>query len=226
MMRALLVAATLTVSCGHPAQGGDDPQRQPPEPVRFDKPAMVQFHMRRQLDDLRKVERLLIAGKLDEARTRAAALTLTAPDPGMARWQREVDAVTEAARALVAAPSIDEACRREARVAEACAQCHLDTQKLPVFAVPVIPPPDDPAPAARMARHQWPPTDYGKAWSALPITDGASASTCSRRRRCTSRRSLTRLWPGLSCRCSRSRRSRVCQRIPSKTGRADTARCL
>jgi len=153
--RALSIAAIALASCGRPASGGDDPQRQPPEPARFDKPAMVQFHMRRQLDDLRKVERLLVAGKLEDAKAWAAALVQAAPDPGMARWQREVDDVTEAARGLVAAPSIDEACRREAQLAEACAWCHLHTQQPARFAVPAAPPADQPTQAARMARHQW-----------------------------------------------------------------------
>jgi len=153
--RALSIVAILTTSCGRPAAGGDDPQRQPPEPVRFDKPAMVQFHMRRQFDDLRKVERLLVAGKLEDARARAASLIQAAPDPGMARWQPEVDDVTAAARSLVAAPGVDEACRREARLAEACAWCHLHTQQPARFAVPAAPPADQPTQAARMARHQW-----------------------------------------------------------------------
>lgn len=155
VMRALFIAAILATSCGRSDAGRDDPPRQPPEPARFDHPAMVGFHMRRQLDDLRKVERLLIAGKLADARERAAPLIQTAPDPGMARWQREVDDVTEAARALVGAPSIDEACRREARLAGTCASCHLSTQAPPRFAVPVVFPPDEPTLAARMARHQW-----------------------------------------------------------------------
>jgi hypothetical protein len=71
---------------------------------------------------------LLVAGKLDDAKTRAFLLTKAAPDPGMARWQREVDEVGEAARSLVAATSIDEALRREVRVAAACATCHLGAQ--------------------------------------------------------------------------------------------------
>lgn len=155
-MRSMsLITAILSAGCGHPSQSGGDPQPLPPAPERFDKPAMVQFHMRRQLDDLRKVERLLIAGKLEDGKTRAARLTQPAPDPGMTRWQGDVDAVTNAAAALAAAPSVDEACRREARVAEACAACHLHTQNVPVFAIPAMVPPDDPTPTARMARHQW-----------------------------------------------------------------------
>jgi hypothetical protein len=152
--RALSIAAILATSCGRPDAAPEDPQRQPPEPARFDKPAVVQFHMRRQLDVLRKVERLLVAGKLEDAKARAVALIQVAPDPGMTRWQREVDDVTEAARALAAAPSIDEACR-EARLGEACASCHLQTQVPPRFAVPAMPPADEPTRTARMARHQW-----------------------------------------------------------------------
>jgi hypothetical protein len=43
-------------ACGR-SSAGEDPARQPPEPVRFDRPAMVQFHMRQHFADLRVVER-------------------------------------------------------------------------------------------------------------------------------------------------------------------------
>lgn len=152
--RWILVLAACA-SCSRPASGDNAPQPQRSEPPRFEKPAMVAFHMRAHLGDLRDIERLLIVGKLGEAKVRAFLLTKPAPDPGMARWQREVDDVTNAARALAAASSVDDALRREVRVAAACAGCHTRVQKLPVFAEPAAPPADDGKPPARMARHQW-----------------------------------------------------------------------
>lgn len=156
-MRNIVVTALLaSVGCSaSTAAKTDDPQPEPPEPARFDRPAMVKFHMSQHFNDLRAVEQLLVAGELDVAKVRAFLLTRPAPDPGMARWKSEVDDVTQAARALANAPGIDEACRREARVAEACAYCHLHSQALPVFSTPPPLPPDDGGPRARMARHQW-----------------------------------------------------------------------
>jgi len=155
MMRRFIVVSVLAVSLGHPAAGDENPQRLPPQPARPGKSAMVKLHMRWQLDDLRNVERLLIAGKLEDAKTRAFLLTRPVPGLGMAPGRRENGAVTEAARALVTAPSTAEACRREAQVAEACARCHRDTGELRVFAAPVMAPPSDATPAGRMARYQW-----------------------------------------------------------------------
>lgn len=145
----------LAVAACANASGGDDPRPQPPEPTRFDRPEMVRFHMRRHFDDLRQVERLLLAGKLDEARARAYLLTQPATDPGMAPWSAEIEDVRTAARSLAALPGIDEGLRREARVAEACAYCHVRTQNLPVFPELAAAPHDTGAREARMARHQW-----------------------------------------------------------------------
>ena len=153
-MRSMLLLA-IFAGCSRPASGSDDPQPQPPEPVRFDKPAMVAFHMRAHFGDLRDIERMLIKGKLDDAKTRAFLLTVQATDAGLARWQREVAEVTEAARSLTTAPGIDEALRREVQVAAACAWCHSRTQEGPVFAEPAAAPRDDGKLAARMARHRW-----------------------------------------------------------------------
>lgn len=155
-MGQLVAMLTIAVgACGHPASGSDDHQAQPPEPPRFERPAMVRLHMQRHFDDLHQIERLLVAGKLDDAKSLAFLLTKPASDPGMAPWAAESADVVEAARALAAAPGIDEACRREARVAAACAECHFRTQKVPIFPVPSPAPAEGPLPAARMARHQW-----------------------------------------------------------------------
>lgn len=131
---------------------------------RFDRPAMVRFHMQRHFDDLRAIERRLIDGQLDEARALAHLLARPAPDPGIAAWAPEVRQMTDAALALAAAPSLDEACRREPRVSAACAGCHLRTGAAPVFPPPPPLPLDRPTRDARMARHLW-ATD--RLWEAL-----------------------------------------------------------
>lgn len=125
----------------------------PRRPV-FDRPAMVRFHMQRHFDDLRALERQLVAGKLDDARALAYLLARPSQDPGFAPWEAESKRMVDAALALAAAPNLAAACRREPRVSEACANCHLHTQ-LPVFGAP---PPlllNLPTREARMARHQW-----------------------------------------------------------------------
>jgi cytochrome c553 len=124
---------------------------------------MVRFHMQRHFDDLRTIERRLIAGKLDEARALAHLLARPARDPGLGPWQAESRPVIEAALALASASTIEEACKRAPRVSAACAGCHLRAQASPVFRSPP-PPPDLPTRDARMARHLW-ATD--RLWEAM-----------------------------------------------------------
>jgi cytochrome c553 len=151
MLSRVLLAALLWSGCNAQASAGDEP----PAPVRIAKPEMVRFHMNRHFDDLQAIQRLLVSGKLAEAKSLAFMLTKPATDPGLAPWAAESASVTEAARALVAAPGVDEALRREARVAVACAYCHVHTQQAPVFAAPPTTPTDEANTASAMARHQW-----------------------------------------------------------------------
>jgi cytochrome c553 len=165
MLSMLAIALT---GCGHatapPGDGFDSfgsrhaarPDRpQPPPRPQFERPASVRFHMERHFDDLRVVEELLVAGQFDDARTRAFLLTKPASDPGMAAWDDDSRRVVEAAIALTKASRTDEACRRAARVAKACADCHVHVQKLPMFRASPALPPDEATADARMARHQW-----------------------------------------------------------------------
>jgi cytochrome c553 len=146
--------ASHTDSPPEPMWRGDPPQ-EPPPPARFADPALGRYHMRRHFEDLRMVEELLIAGKLDEATALATLLVGKVADPGLARWRRHDEEVSAAAQALAQAPSVDEALRRAPRVAAACAGCHAEAQVMPrVVAAPAVPA-DDQTPRARMARHAW-----------------------------------------------------------------------
>ncbi len=149
--RVILLAALLWSGCNGSASAGEEP----PEPVRMSRPDMVRFHMNRHFDDLQAIQRLLVAGKLSEAKSLAFMLTKPASDPGLVRFASESARVSDAARALVASPGIDEALRREARVAAACADCHVRTQMTPIFAAPPTTPTDEANTASAMARHQW-----------------------------------------------------------------------
>jgi cytochrome c553 len=112
----------------------------------------LKYHMRRSLNDVQTIERLLVAGKLEEART--LAFMLTRHPPGLPQTAESRDVVL-AAGALVNATTIEQAIYTEVRVASACARCHARVQKLPVFRMPSQAPPDRPQLVAQMARHQW-----------------------------------------------------------------------
>jgi hypothetical protein len=151
---ALFALALAAIGCERTATG-EEPPWEPPRPPRFHSEALVRYHMQRHFDDLATVQRMLIEGHLDDAKALAFMLAKPETDPGMAPWDRESRAVVEAARGLMAARDITGALQREADVAQACGDCHLRAQKLPVFPPAPRVPPDEPTAAARMARHQW-----------------------------------------------------------------------
>ena len=152
----LFLAALASAGCQRSvASERDDPLREPPERLSFKSAPTVRYHMRRHLDDLRAIERMLVHGHLDEAKALAFMLAKPEGDPGMTPAAADARRSVEIARGLAAARSIDEALRYEARVAETCAECHLHAQILPVFPSLTAVPPDYATSAARMARHQW-----------------------------------------------------------------------
>lgn len=131
--------------------------RQPPVPPskQFEHDMMVRYHMHGSLDLLRAIERLLIRGKLEETRELARAVAEAPVEPDLGAWAAQTQAVRDRAAAVASAPGVDEAVRREARLAEACADCHLETRVQPEFRSPPQLPPDRDTLAARMARHRW-----------------------------------------------------------------------
>jgi cytochrome c553 len=116
---------------------------------------MVRYHMHENFGMLRSIELLLVHGKLDDGKVLARAIAEAPEDPGMQAFAKRSAAVREQAAALVAAPSVDEALRREAKLAAACADCHVDAGVLPEFANPPRLPPDGDTVKSRMARHVW-----------------------------------------------------------------------
>jgi hypothetical protein len=150
-MRSLAFIA-LAATC-QPSRA--DPPKQEPPDQQFERNMMIRFHMHENFDLLRAIERLVIRGKLDDARRFATALAEAPDEPGLSAWATHTTAVRERAAALARAPTTDEACRREARLAAACAGCHVETGVTPEFRTHPQPPPDEPTIAARMARHRW-----------------------------------------------------------------------
>ena len=149
----------LAVIC---ALGGCQPASADPKPtgadapsVRFERDMMTRFHMHASFDTVRGIERLLIRGKIDDARYFAQSLATQPEIPGLAPWAKQVALVRERAAAVGSAPGLDEACRREARLAEACAQCHAAASAQPDFGPPPRLQPDQGSVISRMVRHQW-----------------------------------------------------------------------
>jgi cytochrome c553 len=142
-MRCFIVL--LALACAQCAQASGD---SPPTETT----GRTKYHMRQHIDDLRTVERMLIDGKLEDAKI----LTHFLRQPsGMRDDSAEEREVTFAVAALARSRTIEEAIRSEVRIATACASCHQRMQKLPVFVLPSKAPADDATVEAQMARHQW-----------------------------------------------------------------------
>lgn len=143
----------LALACAQPAAMAD-PQDAPPS-ARFEHDMIVRFHMHENFDLLRAIEKLLIRGQLDEARTFARAIAGAPDEPGLGAWSQHAALVRERAATLATARGVDEACRRVAQLANACAGCHGESGASPEFRSPGQIPPDRPTIEARMARHLW-----------------------------------------------------------------------
>ena len=116
---------------------------------------MIRFHMHENLGLLRAIERMVIHGKLDDAKKFAAAIAEAPDEPGLGTWTPQANAVRERAAALADSPNVAEACKREARLAAACASCHVEAGALSDLDAPPRTPPDEATVEARMARHRW-----------------------------------------------------------------------
>jgi cytochrome c553 len=126
-----------------------------PPAKRFEHDMMVRFHMHESYDLFHAIERLVVRNKLDDARALARSIGLAPDDPGMEPWAKQSAVVRERAIALANAQSFDDASGGIARLADACARCHLDAGAAPEFRTTPPLPPDRPTVDARMARHVW-----------------------------------------------------------------------
>lgn len=127
----------------------------PPPSQQFEHDMMARFHMHESYTLFAAIERLLVRGKLAEARDLARGIGAAPDEAGLAAWAVQAATVRDRAAAVASAPSLDEACQRTARLAEACAHCHADAGVISEFRVPPRLPPDQPTLEARMARHLW-----------------------------------------------------------------------
>ena len=138
-----------------PAAKRKPPAPRPPVPERFERDTVQRLHMHENFNLLRAIERLLIRGKLDEAKRFAAAISEVPNAPAHGPWAAQVVEVRDRAAAVARATSVEQACRLEAKLAAACAGCHLETGIDPVFQSFPAAPADLPTIEARMTRHRW-----------------------------------------------------------------------
>jgi mono/diheme cytochrome c family protein len=158
MMKPVIfaIAVCCAVSCSTaaatptPAVGSNDAPMD-----RFGHDMLVRFHMHENFSLVRAIERLLLRGKLAEARDLARAIAIAPDEPGMSTWSKQTIRVRDRASELATATTLDAAFVAESKLAIECAGCHVATGVTPEFATPSQPPPDQATIAARMARHLW-----------------------------------------------------------------------
>lgn len=150
-----LLAVAALAACQASRADTPKPKTEPPPSTRFEHDMMVRFHMHQNFDLLRAVERLLIRGKLDDAKRFAEAIGSAADEPGQGPWATHTAQVRERAAALARATTVEDALRKEAHLAAACGNCHGELGVSPEFKSHPAAPSDQPTIPARMARHRW-----------------------------------------------------------------------
>jgi soluble P-type ATPase len=170
-MRAVLLAMTVLAGCQTADAIEAKPAKEPPPEERFERDMLVRFHMHENIGVVRTIEKRLVHGRLDEARDLARALADAPDEPGLGPWSRHQIAVRERAGQLARAKTVEEACDAEARMAIACAGCHVAANVTPELR-PGPQPTDDGTVQRRMARHVW-ATD--RIWEGIVAGDDESA---------------------------------------------------
>ena len=120
-----------------------------------DADLVQRMHMQHSFDLLRAIERLLIWGKLDDAKRFATTISMVPDVPAHGPLAAAVVAVRDRASALASATAVDQACRLEAKLVAACADCHVESRVAATYETLPAAPPDKPTLEARMARHRW-----------------------------------------------------------------------
>lgn len=122
---------------------------------KFERAMVLRFHMYQNFDLTRAIERLLIRGKLDEAKTFANAIAAAPEIPAHGSWTSHVLQVRDRAAALGRATTVPDAIHKMARLGAACGNCHGDVGVSPQFRNPPRVPDDQSTIEARMVRHRW-----------------------------------------------------------------------
>lgn len=136
------------------SSGFADPKPEPAPSKRFEHDMMVRFHMHQNFDLLRAIERLLIKGKLEEAKQFAASIASAPDEPAHGAWAAQKVAIRDRAAALARATDVADALRKTAQLGAACGNCHGEHGIAFDDQLPSLPP-DSGTLDARMSRHRW-----------------------------------------------------------------------
>jgi hypothetical protein len=123
--------------------------------ARYEHDTIMRLHMQENYVLLRAIERLILRGKLEDARSMAREIAGSTDEPGLRSWAVYAARVRERAARLAEARDLSEACRAHAQLTYACATCHRDAGVALAFQRPPHAPPDHTTIEARMARHRW-----------------------------------------------------------------------
>lgn len=152
----LALLGVVYVACIAPVAAEDSrPPSSASPSTRFEHDMMVRLHMHESFDLLRAIQKLLVRGRLEDARAFARAIAEAPDEPGLGPWAAQAAQVRARAAELASARGLDDACRRIAQLADACGGCHVATTTTPEFRAPGRIPTDQPTIEARMARHLW-----------------------------------------------------------------------
>lgn len=155
---SLVLAASLTDAAPGgkpPAKGdGDKPAGEKPPQQRFEDGMMVRFHMHENYGIVRGIERLLLRGRIEEARPLAAAVGEAPDEPGATPFAKHSAEIRRRALELSRAKTVEEAFRLEGKLVVACAACHVEANVVPDLSSTPLPADRDSL-EARMARHLW-----------------------------------------------------------------------
>lgn len=164
-MRSSLLALAVLVLPLHEAVPA--PQTGP----KFEAAMMLRFHMHENFGIVRGIERLLLRGRFEEVKPFALAIGESPDEPALAVFAKHTAIVRTRALELATATSLPQAIRREARLLEACAGCHVAAGIVPDLAPPSAMPPDRDSVDARMARHLW---AADRLWDGVVASDDAA----------------------------------------------------
>ena len=154
VMSGVMAVAACQASLADPPKPIPKPIPKPTPAPGYDHDAVVRFHMHQNFDLLRAIERLLIRGKLDEAKQFAEAIATAPDEPAHGPWATQTLLVRDRAAALARASSVEDALRKDTSLASACGSCHRELD-VTLFKDHPAAPPDRPMLDARMARHRW-----------------------------------------------------------------------
>jgi hypothetical protein len=121
---------------------------------RLDASPALKKHMKGHFEAVREIERALVAGDLTKAKERSEWLSDNVAQKDIEDWGPHLDAVRNAAKALVDSETIEDATKRAAQLGAECANCHVTLTAITSFEWQELPR-DQGEARSNMQRHQW-----------------------------------------------------------------------